>query len=196
LFDGREVTNLTKCSLCAKREEYDFDWLPEEIKFVEERIMVVQHHINHIDIQQSLENFKDDIHKVVNNLHFLNVDKNTQEAFKQNLWVFDESIEKGKKLITQQKYQQGLIDHGFYEQEFSRKNTMYQQSRDYEFPKNLDQIKSQEKHHWYDRVFRWVGRNLSIINVILGSLSSIISALGAATEFKETIEHAINYAYA
>lgn len=197
-FGNRLVKNLTTCSICAKLPQYDFPHIEPIKKLVHEirQTYELEYEVQYDKIRKFLSNVKEDIHKIVNNLHYVLLDENKKflESFKTNLWVFDRSIEKGMKELPNKKYQQGLIDHGFHSPEIERKMEMYEDSRNYEFPQEVQDI-SKEKG-LRERFFGWIGKNLSIINVILGSLSSIIPALGTATEYKETIEHAVNYSYA
>lgn len=197
-FDNKPVTNLRTCHLCSKLDEYDFPEFIDEDKFISEKIQIslYDYDIPHQKIEKCLDDIITDVHKIVKNLHFFlgEKDKELKESFTNNLWVFDNSIYKGKQLITQKRFQQGLIDHGFHSPEIERKMELYNQSRDYEFhQQELDEIEPQKGANWYSRLFRCVGRNLGMINVILGSLASIISAFGAAEEFKQSLENTITY---
>lgn len=194
-FDEREVTNLVRCDLCAKNKEYDFGDLVD-LKKLEVASTVapkLEYQINHKKIILFLDDIKDDVRKIVYNLHYFIDDEELRRSFSYSLNVFTQSIQKGKYQVEQKRYQQGLLDHGFFSPELERKLDLYYSARSsYEFPlKQVEDVQSNEKKKWYHKLWKPVKKHLGIIDVILGSLSSVIPVLGAATEYKETVEYAI-----
>jgi len=194
-FDDTEVTNLTRCDLCSKFDDYDFGLLFDmEEGSIAYSVTVQEYSINHEKIKLFLNDVKYDIQQIVKKLDWFTDDEILQKSFTQNLWVFNNSINIGKQQIIQKRYQKGLLDHGFYSPELERKLDLYYNARDYEFPQHKPlEIKSDKNERWYQKLLNSVKKHLGIIDVILGSLASVIPALGAATEYKETVEHAVNY---
>jgi len=196
-FDSKEVTNLTRCDLCAKFDDYDFDSLFDLDKHsVAKSMYKLEYRIDHEKIKLFLNDIKYDVQQIVKKLHWFTDDEILQKSFSYNLWVFNNSINKGKQKITNKMYQQGLMDHGFYSPELERKLDLYYNARKYEFPQQKStEIKYNKNENWFQKLWNSVKKHLGIIDVILGSLASVIPVLGAATEYKETVEHTVNYAF-
>lgn len=198
-FKGRSASELTVCKLCSKLEEYTLPFI-EKIKEIEKLILEPPREItiNYKKIEKFLDDISIDVHNIVNNLDFFlsPKDKELKESFKKNLYVFDNSISKGKKTLRAEQHLEALEDHGFETPELERKLKLYYQAREYEFPRQKDETTHAEKPKWHQKLWNKVKKHLDIIDVILGSLSSAVPGLSAATEFKETVEHTVNYSYA
>ncbi len=195
---GRPVRNFAICKLCSKLKEFELQYV-EEIRQIGKSMNTSEHGkkilINYNKIDQFLDDVKTDVHKIVNNIHFFlsENDQNLKESFVTNLYVFDNSITKGKMTLRSSQYLEGLEDHGFETPELERKLELYYLSRDYEFPSYEGMTEPAQDQKWYHKILNSVKKNLDIIDVLLGSLSSAVPVLSAATEYKETVEHAVNY---
>lgn len=193
--EGRVVRNFAICKICSQRKEFDLPYVEEIKRISDSNPEYKKILIDYDKIDQFLDDIKVDVHKIVNNMHLLlsENDRHLKESFVKNLHVFDNSISKGKTTLRSKQYLELLEDHGFETPELKRKLELYYLSRNYEFPVQEDEIQPVQKQKWYHKILHAVKKNLSIIDVILGSLSDAVPGLSAASEYKETVEHVVNY---
>lgn len=198
-FEEKEVTNLRKCKLCSQIKEYGLDEFPDTESD--------KPSIEYNKIEQFLDDIKIDISKIVDYLIVMQPLKEKKWALllKDNIGFFNNSIDRGKKILRQRKFQTGLIDHAFYGKEFERKLMLFYDSRNYSISKQelefekVEEMKDDSRtipqyRRIISRVLSPLKRHLGAINVILGSLANVISVLGMAEEFKQTAEQAVELA--
>ncbi len=196
-FEEKEVTNLRKCKLCSQIKEYGLDEFPD--------IESDKPSIEYNKIEQFLDDVENDISNIVDYLIVMQPlkEKKWVLLLKDNIEFFNNSIERGKKILRQKKFQTGLIDHAFYGKEFERKLMLFYDSRNYSISKQ--ELEFEDTRTDSEQISRWcrrklytilkpIKRHLGAINVILGSLANVISVLGMAEEFKQTAEQAVELA--